>query len=124
MRTAFRIVCLLIAFVPLYFGTTQLMDGAGAVSPALDSQYRYMSGLYITLGFGMLLVAWEAERAPLLAIVVIMAAFMGGIGRLVSLGEVGMPNPRQHTGMFIELSMPLLLVWLWALRRGGKSWRD
>ncbi|MEM6857186.1 MAG: DUF4345 domain-containing protein [Pseudomonadota bacterium] len=120
MRTAFRIVCLIIALVPLYFGTTQMLEGAGSVSPALDSQYRYMSGLYIALGCGMLLVALQAERSPLLAIVVIMAAFMGGIGRLVSLGEVGMPNPRQHTGMFIELSMPLLLVWLWVISRQAK----
>ena len=117
MRTAFRAVCFLIALVPLFFGVTQLMDGAGDVSPALDSQYRYMSGLYVAIGLGMLVVAWKAEQASLLATILILAAFMGGVGRLISLGDVGMPNPRQHTGMYIELSMPILLVWLWALRR-------
>ncbi|NQX94924.1 MAG: DUF4345 domain-containing protein [Erythrobacter sp.] len=120
MRTAFRAVCFLIALVPLFFGVTQLIDGAGDVSPALDSQYRYMSGLYVAIGFGMLVVAWKAEQASLLATILILAAFMGGVGRLVSLGDVGMPNPRQHTGMYIELSMPILLVWLWALRRKSR----
>ncbi|MEL6486828.1 MAG: DUF4345 domain-containing protein [Pseudomonadota bacterium] len=120
MRTAFRIVCLIIALVPLYFSTTQLIHGAGGVSPALDSQYRYMSGLYLAIGLGMLVVAWKAEKALSLAVILILAAFLGGVGRFISLNEVGMPNPGQYSGMYIELSMPLLLVWLWALRRKAK----
>jgi len=120
MRTAFRIVCLIIALVPLYFSTTQLIHGAGGVSPALDSQYRYMSGLYLAIALGMLVVAWKAEKVFTLAVILILAAFLGGVGRLISLNEVGMPNPGQHTGMFIELSMPLLLVWLWIIARQVK----
>ena len=117
MRLAFQATCFLIALVPLYFGGMQLAYGAGDVSPALDSQFRYMSGLYVALGIGKLIVAWKAEQASLLFIVLILAAFLGGLGRLISLDAVGMPNPRQNLGMYIELSMPLLLIWLLALRR-------
>lgn len=121
MRTSFRLFCLLVAMVPLYFGSTQLIHGAGDVSPALDSQFRYMSGLYVAIGIGMLWVAWKAEQAAALFTVLVLAAFLGGVGRLISLGDVGLPNPKQNLGMYVELSMPLLLLWLWAIRRNSHT---
>jgi heme A synthase len=105
----------------LYFSTLQLIYGAGDVSPVLDSQFRYLSGIYFAVGIGMLIVVWRVERAWLLFAVLILAAFLGGIGRLVSLSEMGLPNAKQHIGMYLELATPLLLVWMWHLRRKSRQ---
>lgn len=78
----------------------------------LDSHFRYLSGLLlgIGLGFWSLIPSLDRDnpRFRLLAIIV----FIGGLGRLVSLIGMGVPNRSMLFGLFMELGLtPLLAFW-------------
>lgn len=116
-----RIVTILIGLVPLLLGVTGILYGAAehtggeAVSTALDSQYRYLAGVYIAVG---LMILWSAGdirgRANFLRFAM-LAWFIGGLGRAVSWMTVGEPASWQVSGMVVELVVPVLLL-LWQRR--------
>ena len=116
-----RIVTILIGLVPLFLGVTGILYGAAehtggeAVSTALDSQYRYLAGVYIAVG---LMILWSAGdirgRANFLRFG-LLAWFIGGLARAVSWLTVGEPASWQVSGMIVELVVPVLLL-LWQKR--------
>ncbi|VWX59567.1 DUF4345 domain-containing protein [Sphingorhabdus sp. 109] len=113
-----RIVTILVGLVPLFLGVTGILFGAAehsggdAVSTALDSQYRYLAGVYVAIG---LMILWSAGdirgRADLLRFAM-LGWFVGGIARAVSWTTVGEPASWQVSGMIVELVVPVaLLLW-------------
>ncbi|WP_417622458.1 DUF4345 domain-containing protein [Parasphingorhabdus sp.] len=117
----FRIVILLIGMIPLFLGVTGIIFGAAdhaggeAVSAALDSQYRYLAGVYVAVG---VMIFWSASdirgRANFLRFAM-LGWFIGGLARVVSWLTVGEPASWQVSGMIIELAVPILLL-LWQRR--------
>lgn len=104
------LIPLLVASLALLFGTGRFLPEE-VVTPAFDSHYRYIAGYYLSLT----LFAWwiipniETHVTPLR--IVSAAVFMGGVGRVMSMLEVGVPGPAAIGFTALELLFPLLLLW-------------
>jgi Domain of unknown function (DUF4345) len=103
--------------VPLIAGATGVMHGTGwldlrAPDIDLDSHFRYMSGIFLGVGIAFASCVPAIERkGPRLRM---LAGFvvLGGLARLLSLVEVGVPGPGHQFGLVMELCVtPLLALW-------------
>jgi Domain of unknown function (DUF4345) len=122
-RTTLQIITLLLALVPIGTGIAGLLFGPAelksfsAISThdpqhVLDSNYRYFSGLWLALGLILLYTVRSIEDNGLLFRLVWGAIFVGGIGRVLSMMQVGMP-PAPFIG-FTALELlgaPLFIYW-------------
>ena len=112
-----QIVVSIACFVPLLAGSTGVLRGAawlqhGMVSVDLDSHFRYVSGIFLGVGiaFASCVPAIETKGARLRMLVAFVV--LGGIARLFSLAEVGMPGPGMQFGLVMELAVtPLIALW-------------
>ncbi|MEM9042749.1 MAG: DUF4345 domain-containing protein [Actinomycetota bacterium] len=101
------------SFLMLAVGVERFLE-PGQIDAALDSTYRYLGGVYL----GVALVAWwcipriEERSAALVAVT--GAIFLGGIGRLVSIADLGAPSAATWAFLVIELGAVFLAL---ALRR-------
>ena len=122
-----QIVIAIACLLPLIVGAQSIVRGPAAVGglaavPAdLDSQFRYLSGIFFALGlaFASCIPGIEARgpRFRLLGALVIA----GGLARLVSLIAVGPPSTGHLAGLAVELGLvPLLLLWQASVAR---RWR-
>jgi Domain of unknown function (DUF4345) len=123
MKRGLQIVLGVLSLVPLIVSTSGLILGTGRflsddlITPPFDSQYRYQMGYYISLT----LLAWwiipniEKHVAPLRIICV--SIFMGGVGRVISLFDVGRPPTLALVFIALELCFPLLLLWQAQIRK-------
>ncbi len=117
MKRGLQAVLGILSLVPLIVSISGLILGTGRflsddlITAPFDSQYRYQMGYYISLS----LLAWwiipniEKHVAPLRIICV--SIFMGGIGRVISLFDVGRPPTLAVAFIVLELCFPLLLLW-------------
>jgi Domain of unknown function (DUF4345) len=118
-----------LALVPLLTGLAGLLLGVSELrnfSPVtthdpqfvIDSNYRFFSGLWIAIGLCLMLSVRSIEYETTLFRVAWGAIFLGGIGRLVSIGVAGMP-PAPFLG-FTALEIigaPLFIYWQSTLAR-------
>lgn len=96
-------------------GPAYFLGGRSVEIPtSLDNQLRYFAGVY----FGTVTLAlwWAIPRIEDREVAVRIAAggvFFGGVGRLVSIASVGLPeDPTMLAGVVLELvGAPLLAVW-------------
>ncbi|KQM98785.1 DUF4345 domain-containing protein [Sphingomonas sp. Leaf25] len=115
-RTLLQAVVALACIVPLTTGTIGIVRGAGWLQsgPAvdLDSHFRYLSGIFVVMGLGFVGcipgIERKGTRLRLLGAMVVA----GGMARLLSLAELGMPSTGHVAGLCIELiGVPLILGW-------------
>ena len=117
MRTSFKIILMILSLIPLFFAVTGLIGGAAgnnggvAVSAGLDNQYRYLSGYYLSLFFGIWYVLADIDNRGTVLRILILAIFLGGLARLVSFVQLGEPPARAMFGMALELGAPVLAIW-------------
>ncbi len=96
-----------------------LIDAVYATTHSLDSHFRYLSGILFALGLCFLTtvpkIEQQSERFSLLCILVIL----GGLARLWSLIEVGLPGQGMIFGMWMELIVVpiLVLIQQWLARQ-------
>jgi len=95
----------------VWLGSRMLESGAAGPSD-LDSHFRYLSGLLLAIGMGYLStiprIETQGGRFRMLTCVVVV----GGIGRLLSLLEVGPPSPAMIAALGMELLVtPCLAFW-------------
>jgi Domain of unknown function (DUF4345) len=123
MKLGLQIVLGLFSLIPLAFAAMGLLSGmagadpAATVSAAVDNQYRYMSGVYILVTFLLWYAIPKIETHFRLMSLICAALVIGGIGRLLSQGAVGPGTEQQQIGAIIELGSPVLLLWLWFVKR-------
>ena len=104
-------VCLfLVAAIAIAGGTLQFVLGQPDTSPRLDNVHRFMAGIY----FGSALIAlWAGvtvRRQGTLVFLIAVAVFLGAAGRLVSMSQVGLPDP---PAVWIGYLLPeLVLPWI------------
>ena len=115
MRQAFKIVLMILSLIPLYFAITGICGGAAqfgdSVSAPLDNQFRYLSAFYLSLFLLIWYVLGNLEERGTVLRILILAIFLGGLARLYSYMNVGVPEPRQMAGMALELGSPILALW-------------
>ena len=106
-------VCLfLIAAIAISGGIVQMYLGQPDTTPRLDNIHRFMAGVYLSAG----VLGWWAgitiRHHRMLPYFLALMAFMGGIGRIVSISYVGIPEPAAlWIGYLVpELLLPCIIV--------------
>lgn len=96
------------------------MIGIIAAAAPADAHFRYLSGLLLGIGLGFLSTVPRIEarsaRFRLLAAIVVI----GGLGRLLSLVLMGMPDGSTLFALAMELvATPTLALWQWRVARAS-----
>ncbi|MFN3433606.1 MAG: DUF4345 domain-containing protein [Sphingomonas sp.] len=127
-RRLLQAVVAIACLVPLSIGGTSVLHGPGflghppVIPTDLDSHFRYISGIFFAVGiaFASCVPRIEATgpRFRLLGALVVA----GGLARLVSLAEVGVPSAGHLFGFAMELgAVPLLMLWQRSFERRWRS---
>ena len=115
MPTAQRIaqVCLyLVAAIALIGGTVQMVLGQPETTPRLDNVHRFMAGVYFSTGLISLWAAITVRQQGTLIYLLALGVLLAGIGRLVSIWHVGLPEPHAlWLGYLVpELALPFVIA--------------
>ena len=104
-------------FVPILTGLDGVMRGAEmfrltTLPASLDSHFRYLSGIFLMLGFTFAsTIPWIERQGPRFRLLGAMVV-MGGLGRALSWVAVGPPGIGHQMGLVMELVVvPLLMLW-------------
>jgi hypothetical protein len=87
-------VCLfLVAAIAVFGGTLQMVLGQPDTSPRLDNVHRFMAGVYLGTGIVCLWAALTVRQQGTLVYLLALGILLAGVGRLVSIAKVGLPQP-------------------------------
>ena len=106
-------VCLfLVAAIAMFGGALQIYLGKPDTAPRLDNVHRFMAGVYFSTGLINLWAAVTIRRQGTLIFLLALGVFLAGIGRLVSVSQVGLPEPAAvWLGYLIpELLLPVIIT--------------
>jgi len=84
--------------------------GAGAVDILLDSEFRFLSALAGSTGIAYFWMIARVEQHKALFIILAAGAFAGGLARLVSMAQYGMPADKAVIATVIELVVPAITI--------------
>jgi uncharacterized protein DUF4345 len=96
MPTSQRIVqvCLfLFAAIAMSGGALQMYLGQPETTPRLDNVHRFLAGIYFGCGLICLWAAITVRQQRTLVLLIGLAVFLAGTGRLLSMRIVGLPEP-------------------------------
>ena len=115
MKASQRVVqvCLfLVAAIAMFGGTVQMILGQPETTPRLDNVHRFMAGVYFSTGVISFWAAMTVRRQSTLVYLLAFGVLMAGIGRLVSISQVGLPTPAAvWLGYLIpELVLPFVIA--------------
>lgn len=113
-----RICLFLVAAIAMFGGALQMYLGQPDTSPRLDNVHRFMAGVYFSTGLISLWAAITIRQQGTLVYLLALGVFLAGVGRLVSISKVGLPEPAAvWLGYLIpELLLPIIIV---VAHRGG-----
>ena len=101
-------VCLyLIGTIAIIGGSVQMFLGQPDTAPRLDNVHRFMAGVYLGTGVICLWAASTVRQQDMLIYLLALGTLLAGIGRLVSIRKVGLPQP---AGVWLGYLVPELLV--------------
>ena len=102
----------LVAAIALVGGALQMTLGQPETTPRLDNVHRFMAGVYFSTGLISLWAGATVRRQGTLVYLLALGVGLGGVGRLVSILQVGLPEPRAvWLGYLIpELVLPVVLA--------------
>ena len=106
-------ICLfLVAAIAMLGGALQMYLGQPDTSPRLDNVHRFMAGVYFATGLINLWAAITIRRQGTLVYLLALGVLFAGIGRLVSISQVGLPEPAAvWLGYLIpELLLPVVIA--------------
>ena len=106
-------LCLfLVAAIAMLGGTLQMYLGQPETTPRLDNFHRFMAGVYFSTGVINLWAAITIRRQGTLVYLLALGVLLAGIGRLVSINQVGLPEPAAvWLGYLIpELLLPVIIT--------------
>lgn len=106
-------ICLfLFAAISLFGGVLQMYLGQPDTSPRLDNIHRFMAGVYLTCGLISLWAGITIRDQKTLVYLIALGALLGGIGRLISMNIVGLPEPHSLWLAYVgsELIVPAIII--------------
>lgn len=106
-------VCLfLVAAIAIFGGALQMYLGQPDTTPRLDNVHRFMAGVYFSTGVINFWAAVTIRRQGTLVFLLALGVLLAGIGRLVSISQVGLPEPMAvWLGYLIpELLLPVIMT--------------
>jgi hypothetical protein len=93
LQTIVQTCLFLVSAIALFGGSLQMFLGQPDTSPRLDNVHRFMAGVYLSTGFIALWAALTVEKQGDLIYLLALSILLAGIGRLVSMSKVGVPEP-------------------------------
>ena len=106
-------VCLfLVATIAMLGGALQMFLGQPDTIPRLDNVHRFMAGVYFSTGLINLWAAITIRQQGTLVYLLALGVFLAGTGRLVSISQVGLPEPASvWLGYLIpEMLLPIVIA--------------
>ena len=101
-------VCLLLfAARCLFGGALQMYLGQPQTAPRLDNVHRFMAGVYFGTGIICLWAGITVRQQGVLVYLLALGVLLAGTGRLVSISQVGVPEPE---ALWLGYLVPELLV--------------
>lgn len=121
LQIATAIACM----VPFLAGGQGVLQSAAMIGEVerplpidLDSHFRYLSGLLVGIGIGFLLCIPEIERKGAAYRLLAMIVVVGGLARLLSAAQFGLPGGGHRFGLIMELLVvPALALWQFRVER-------
>lgn len=106
-------ICLFIlAAIALFGGVLQMSLGQPETASRLDNVHRFLAGIYLGCGIIALWTAITVRQQGTLITLIALAVFLAGIGRLISMTKVGLPEPHALWLAYVisELLIPCIMV--------------
>jgi hypothetical protein len=97
----------LVAAIAVFGGSLQMVLGQPDTSPRLDNVHRFMAGVYLSTGLICLWAALTIRQQGFLVYLLALGVLLAGIGRLVSIAKVGLPQP---SAVWLGYLVPELLL--------------
>jgi hypothetical protein len=96
----------------MFGGALQFFLGQPDTTPRLDNVHRFMAGVYFSTGLISLWAAITIRDQGTLVYLLALGVLLAGIGRLVSIWHVGVPQPRAvWLGYLVpELLLPFVIA--------------
>jgi hypothetical protein len=122
-RHALQAVIAIAGLVPVGAGLAGVLLGPSFAGHAiagasLDSHFRYLSGLLLGIGLIFWALISTIERRGDLVRALTFIVFVGGLGRAVSLLQVGAPDGGMRLALIMELVVtPLICLWQFRVER-------
>ena len=102
-----QIGLLLVAAIAIFGGSLQMYLGQPDTSPRLDNVHRFMAGVYLATGLISLWAGLTVRQQGFLIYLLALGVLLAGVGRLVSISKVGLPEP---TGVWLGYLVPELVL--------------
>lgn len=89
-----------------------MIVGEPETTPRLDNIHRFMAGVYFSAGVIGFWAATTIRKQNTLVFLLALTAFLGGVGRIVSISQVGLPEPASVWIGYLtpELLLPVVMV--------------
>jgi hypothetical protein len=101
-------ICLfLFAAIALSGGALQMYLGQPETTPRLDNVHRFMAGIYFGCGLICLWAGITVRQQRTLVLLIGLSVFLAGLGRLLSMSIVGLPEPQ---ALWLGYLVPELLA--------------
>ena len=101
-------VCLLLfAAICLFGGALQMYLGQPQTAQRLDNVHRFMAGVYFGTGIICLWAGITVRQQGVLVYLLALGVLLAGTGRLVSISQVGVPEP---AALWLGYLVPELLA--------------
>ncbi len=101
-------ICLfLVAAIAFVGGPLQMYLGQPQTGARLDNVHRFMAGIYFGSGLIALWAGATIRQQQTLVYLIALSVLLAGVGRLVSISQVGVPEP---TALWLAYLVPELLV--------------
>lgn len=114
-----------------FWGGAPAMEGLGAKlgdgfsDPGLNNVFRFFAAIWIGFGVFLIYFTTDLDRYYRPLAIAFVTAAVGGIGRIMSINEFGLPEGRETVIWSIValevIFIPALLVWLYIYRRGQEK---
>lgn len=102
-----RICLFAFAAIAIFGGSLQMYLGQPETSARLDNVHRFMTGIYLFMGIICAWAAWTVRDQGVLVYLIAAGVFVAGCGRLLSMSQVGLPEPH---ALWLGYLTPELLV--------------
>lgn len=110
MRASQRVVqvCLfIVAAIAILGGTLQMVLGQPETTARLDNVHRFLAGIYFSTGVISFWAARTIRQQGTLVYLLAFGVLLAGTGRLVSISQVGLPQP---AAVWLGYLIPELLL--------------
>ena len=107
----FGLTCMGIAFTHIAIGPSAI-PGSIPVNATMDSEDRFYATLFLGFGAAMFWCSQQLKERGGVFKALLFVFFLGGVARIISAAQVGLPNEFFQILWALELILPPIL-WFW-----------